>query len=143
MATWYGAPYKLDEPFEIDTKWLVGHETESDFAKFNSEVLTIIHEEKRFPNKDELIKIRNDTVPPMMFTWDEITKETAPKCWGYIDNVNVSQEVLYEPIGFDEWDITRFNGMSWEDFVKADDVPKSALASTSGINKHTLNHRLI
>lgn len=153
MATWYGEPYKLEEEFEIDPKWLVSHEAECDFAKLNSEVLTIIHEEKRFPTRDELVKIRNETLPAVTFTWDDLMKIDVPDCWGYVElshdstNFAISNEPKYN-VEFTEPECP-WNGITYEDFIShaqktnQDDQPKSALASTSGLNKHTLNHRLI
>jgi hypothetical protein len=164
MATWHGAPLGdfVDEqflsevitPFEINSKWLPGHETECNFAKLNSEVLTIIHEEKRFPTREELRKIRDENVPPVTFsfqdladmvvplTWDEIEALDNKKqaCWGYIDSPSISYEPKYEA-KFTEPECP-WNGISYDDFIKSD-PPTSALASTKGVNKHNLNHRLI
>lgn len=171
MATWYGEPISklVDDQFEIDPKWLPGHEAECDFAKMNSEVLTIIHEEKRFPTKEELVKIRNETMPPQLFSWQELneTRETIlssaktwndlfcnefpleeepkQKCWGYIsapygETVEYPNRMKYEQ-NFKEPECP-WNGITYEDFIKSD-PPKTALASTAGLNKHNLNHRLI
>lgn len=151
MATWHGAPLGdfVDEqflrevitPFEINPKWLVGHETECDFAKLNSEVLTIIHEEKRFPTRDELIEIRNKALPAVTFTWDDLMKiDVVPECWGYVSNPLVEHNPKYEA-KFTEPECP-WNGITYEDFIKSD-PPTSALASTKGVNKHNLNHRLI
>ena len=161
MATWHGGPLGefVDEkflsevitPFEINPKWLPGHETECDFAKLNSEVLTIIHEEKRFPTREELRKIRDETVPPVKFsfqdladtvvplTWDEIEAlDGKQSCWGYVD-INYEPSLYFnEPMEPE----CPWNGITYEDFIK-NDPPKTALASTRGITKHNLNHRLI
>ena len=67
MATWHIEPYQLNEPFIPDNKWILNRKDEegdnspmSEFAELNVAVLEIIHNEKRFPTKNEMLKIRHD-----------------------------------------------------------------------------------
>jgi hypothetical protein len=170
MATgfpiWNGEPYpgffrdqQFPEPFKIDHKWMTyedkAFEGQSMFAELNQAILEFIHFEKRFPNKDELTEIRDNSMPTQTLTWDDLLEANWPKpmspteykqqyeneipnLWGKIDNVSVKAHTVYEPVTWGE----TFE-VSWEEFIKSEDKPTTALASLDGINKYTLNHELL
>ena len=166
MATWHG------EILEIDPKWLTGHETECDFAKLNSEVLTLIHEKKRFPTKNEFAEMQK----AQPSTWADIINMDEPveNLWGVLPGVygvGIAQDDVFT------WDnassttftvegldgtspaagnttITTYgetvswDGISWEDYAKDENLKNtgyqvSALASIKGITSKNLNHHLI
>ena len=166
MATFNGEPYPgffkdlcndtsfLTEPVAISNQWLPSHEDECDFAKFNSEVLTVIHEEKRFPTKEELQTIFLESIPtPTENVWGNIKFGDHSDSFAF-DNCfwfrgqdengtspaagNTTYTTYGEPL---QWD-----GASWQEFIQEDlpsEYQASALTSTKGVTDKNLNHRLL
>lgn len=159
---------QFDEPVTIDSKWLPGHEDESIFAKFNSEVLTLIHEEKRFPTKEELAKFSEETLAPefkfdfasfSLFDTVERNYESVGNLWGDLAAVtgpgeNITFDLSGTSPAAGNTTVTTYgepvpwNGITWTDFVESAELENtsyraSALSSTKGVTKQNLEHRLI
>ena len=128
-------PYMWNDAVEIDPMWLPGHEDETEFAKLNAAVLTLIHEEKRLPTAEEFRKIQSEALPPNTLYWKalDFNEWTTPA-----EDVTFSQ--FGQPV---DW-----SGTSWEEFIKDEKMKvagyhESALASVKGVTARNLNHPLI
>ena len=183
MANWFGDPrefsrcedgfmFNTKTPVEIDPSWLPGHEDENKFCKFNAEILTIIHEEKRLPTKDEVREAASKYMPPEPLDWNSLT-DSLPEIenlWGEIEGIP-SMWTVAEPLTFGEVSPTTYvtpdditlTGTSnytttygepvpfelkWEDFVKDEGLKgtayhNSALASVAGVTVRNLDHPLL
>ncbi len=163
MEQWWN-----NETFMPDNKWVLNKEEGdnspmSEFAELNAAVLEIIHNEKRFPSKGEMLRIKCDQQESTL-----VRKLAGEICWE-IDN-----EIIKDLGGTSDWSaspvftfsddsdtgmftssddtISIVNGGASNDFkvhlngltaVDFEPLPPSALLSTKGCNKHNTSEKFL
>lgn len=177
MTIWNGEPYpgffndnvgsgffltQLNEAFMPDTKWILNREDEGDnnppiseFAEFNAAVLGIIHNEKRFPTKDELAELSfmmnplRQGLSNLLGTLDwadsyqTIWADTKPIFTPFINDKDTGiSSSSCDTINFVIGGTTDFtvNGLSDVDLKP---LPESALLSTKGCNKYNTGKKFL
>ncbi len=156
-----------NETFMPDNKWVLNREEGnngpmSEFAELNAAVLEIIHNEKRFPSKGEMLKIKHDQRENALVSklageicWEidnEIIKDlggtsdwSASPVFTFVDDPDTGMyssscdTVSIISGGTDDFKV-HLNGISALDF---EPLPPSALVSTKGCNKHNTSEKFL
>jgi len=160
METW------SDETFVLDDKWILNREEEGDnspmsqFAELNAAVLGIIHNEKRFPTKEEIAQLKfvlepliedlldiklseTDWNDQYMTTWEGISPTFTFTDDSDVGMFSSSTDTVFvvngETTSSDNVKV-HLNGLSAVDF---ESLPPSALISTKGCNKHNTSEKFL
>jgi len=176
MATWHGEPYpgyfndairsnafltQLNECFMPDNKWILNkkegdNSPMSEFAELNAAVLEIIHNEKRFPTKEEMAELKFVSEPLIENLWSDFKFDLSRMNTTFTDAsptftfTNDSDTGIYSSstdtvtvsTGATSSDfVVHFNGTTAVDF--AEPLPKSALLSTKGCNNYNTSEKFL
>ncbi len=120
---------------------------------FKDAVSFFIIENKRLPNKVEMKEINEKHLPKLEIEtlWD-FTEEGLKKVLGKLSPLEWKQEYEQEwvmdngdvvdsgAIAIDNAGTTEFKNVDFTTYITTDAASESALGSTKGINKYTLDH---
>lgn len=166
MEQWWN-----NETFMPDNKWILNKKEEegdnspvSQFAELNAAVLEIIHNEKRFPTKEEISQLKFVLEPLIENLWGDLDiKLSGTSDWNdeyvttwdgasgaspavtFTDDPDIgifssSCDTVTFVSGGATTGIFHLNGLSAVDF---DPLPPSALLSTKGCNKYNTTEKFL